>query len=259
LNTGHPNTAAGCSKEASTMKRTERHHLKENELAHLARNAQQALEERRSQATITVIAAGVVVVAVLGFFAWRNSVQGRADALLADALIIETARVGPPPAPGAPSQGLLFPTERDKQQAALAKFKAAADQYPSTDAGRFARYRQATTHMALGETNEALAAYQQVIERAGDHLYGQMARLGQAQAQARAGQFDPAINTFKELAQNKDGTLPVDGILMQLGQMYLEAGKTADAQQTFNRIVEEFPTSPFASDARRELDGLKKT
>jgi outer membrane protein assembly factor BamD (BamD/ComL family) len=46
---------------------------------------------------------------------------------------------------------------------------------------------------------------------------------------------------------------------MQLGRAYLDAGKRAEAQQTFNRIVEEFPESPFSGDARRELDSLKKT
>jgi tetratricopeptide (TPR) repeat protein len=241
------------------MKRTERHHLKENELAQLARSAQQVIEERRRQATMVLIAIGVVLVIVLGFFAWRSSTQGRAHALLAEALIVEGARVGPPAAPGTPSQGLVFPTEREKLEAALAKFKAVADQYPSTDAGQFARYREATTKMSLGDPKEAMNLYQQVIDRSGNNIYGQMARLGQAQAQARAGQFDPAINTFKELSLNKDGSLPVDGILMQLGQTYLEAGKPSDAQQTFNRLVEEFPQSPFSSEARRELDNLKKT
>jgi TolA-binding protein len=86
-----------------------------------------------------------------------------------------------------------------------------------------------------------------------------MAKLGLAEAQARSGQFDQAINTFKDLAQRKDGPLPVDGILMQLGRTYLEAGKRADAQQTFNRIVEEYPESPFTGDARKELETLKKT
>ena len=77
--------------------------------------------------------------------------------------------------------------------------------------------------------------------------------------QAQAGQYDQAINAFKELAQRKDGVLPIDGILMQLGRAYVGAGKPADAQQTFNRLVEEFPTSPYITDARRELDDLKKT
>jgi TolA-binding protein len=86
-----------------------------------------------------------------------------------------------------------------------------------------------------------------------------MARLGLAEAQARAGQYDSAINAYKELAAQRDGPLPIDGILMQLGRTYLDAGKPADAQQVFTRVVEEFPNSPFSGDARRELDTLKKT
>ena len=86
-----------------------------------------------------------------------------------------------------------------------------------------------------------------------------MARLGLAEAQARAGDLEQAINTYKELSQRKDGPLPIDGILMQLGRAYREAGKPADAQQTFTRVVDEFPDSPFTGDARRELDSLKKT
>mgnify|MGYP003694157255 CR=1 FL=1 len=107
--------------------------------------------------------------------------------------------------------------------------------------------------MSLGQPKEAGATYQQVIDRAGDNIYGQMAKLGLAESQARSGQFDQAINTFRELSLRKDGRLPVDGILMQLGRAYLDAGKRAEAQQTFNRIVEEFPESPFSGDARREL------
>jgi TolA-binding protein len=86
-----------------------------------------------------------------------------------------------------------------------------------------------------------------------------MSKLGLAEAQARQGQYEPAINTYKDLAQRKDGPLPVDGILMQLGRTYLEAGKRADAQQTFNRLVEEYPESPFTGDARKEIETLKKT
>jgi outer membrane protein assembly factor BamD (BamD/ComL family) len=86
-----------------------------------------------------------------------------------------------------------------------------------------------------------------------------MARLGLAESQAQSGQYEPAINTFKDLAQKKDGQVPVDGVLIRLGRTYLDAGKRAEAEQTFNRIVSEFPESPFSGDARRELDQLKKT
>jgi tetratricopeptide (TPR) repeat protein len=241
------------------MKTTERHHLKENELSVLARSARRAAEERRGPLLSIVVALAVLAIVALGYFGWRGRVEGRAGALLAEASIVETARVGPPAAPGAPSAGLTFPTEKEKLQAAMAKFTSVADQYPSTDAGLFARYREATILMALENPADALKSYQLVIDRAGSRIYGEMARLGLAEAQARGGQFDSAINAYKELVTQRDGSLPIDGILMQLGRTYLDAGKPADAQQVFTRVVEEFPNSPFSGDARRELDNLKKT
>jgi TolA-binding protein len=208
----------------------------------------------------TIIVAAVVVGALaIGYFVWREHVQTKVHALLAQAIAVKDARIGPPPAPGSPAGSLYFPTERERAQAALTKFKIAADAYPSTDAGVYARYQQGATELALGNMSGATTAYQQVIEKSGDKFYGQMARLGLAEAQARAGQFDQAINTFKELAQRKDGPLPVDGILMQLGRTYLEAGKRVDAQQTFTRLVEEYPESPYTGDARKELETLKKS
>jgi TolA-binding protein len=241
------------------MKRTERQHLKENELQTFARQAREQLEARRKETTGIILVAVVVAAAALGFFAWREHVQTKAHSLLAEAMAVQDARVGPPPAPGTPSGGLYFPTERERAQAALTKFKIAADAYPSTDAGTFARYQQGALSLSLGTTQGAIEAYQQVIAKAGDGFYGQMARLGLAEAQARAGQYDQAINAFKELAQRKDGPLPVDGILMQLARTYLQAGKRSDAQQTFNRLVEEYPESPYATDARREIETLKKS
>jgi len=241
------------------MKSTERHHLKENELGRLARSARETLQTRRSESTGLLAAAVVVAAIAIGYFGWREHVQTKAHALLAQAMAVQDARVGPPPAPGTPAGGLYFPTERERSQAALTKFKIAADAYPSTDAGIYARYQEGATSLALGSAPGAIAAYEQVIKESGDNFYGQMARLGLAEAQVRAGQYDPAINTFKELAQRKDGPLPVDGILMQLGRTYLEAGKRADAQQTFNRLVEEYPESPFTGDARKEIETLKKT
>jgi tetratricopeptide (TPR) repeat protein len=241
------------------MKSTERHHLKENELGRLARSARETVQTRRTETTGLIAIAVVVGALAIGYFGWREHVQTKSHGLLAEAMAVQDARVGPPPAPGTPAGGLYFPTERERSQAALTKFKIAADAYPSTDAGVYARYQEGATSLALGSTPGAISAYEQVIKQSGDNFYGQMARLGLAEAQVRAGQYDPAINTFKELAQRKDGPLPVDGILMQLGRTYLEAGKRADAQQTFNRLVEEYPESPFTGDARKEIETLKKT
>jgi TolA-binding protein len=238
------------------MKRTERHHLKQNELQRFARQAQHVIDERKRETTWVIVAVLVLAVIGGGYAIWRGRVQGRAHVLLAEALAVQEARInalGSPSAPGG------YPNERARLQAAAVKFKAAADAYPTTDSGIYARYQEAATQVALGNPAAAVTGYQEVIRRSGEGIYGQMARLGLAEAQARSGQYDQAINAFKELAQRKDGPLPVDGILMQLGRTYLDAGKGTEAQQTFNRLVQEYPESPFMSEAKRELDTLNKT
>jgi len=163
--------------------------------------------------------------------------------------------------------GWLANRERERRHGARAYYNYnirleatnVAQNQNTTDAGLFARYQEASTQMVLGNTAEAAKAYQQVIDHGGDKLYGQMARLGLAEAHARSGQYEQAITAYKELVQRKDGQLPIDGILIQLGRVYRDAGRANDAQQTFNRVVEEFPDSPFNADAKRELDALKKT
>jgi predicted negative regulator of RcsB-dependent stress response len=208
------------------MKRAERHHLKENELQTFARDVRDQLEGRQRETLLGLAAVGVIAILAIAFFAWREHTQTQAATLLAAAVAVKDARIGPP---GTAEQGLRFNNERERAQAALTKFKVAADAYPSTDAGLYARLEEAATYMTLGNPAQAATSYQQVVDKAGSSIYGQTARLGLAGAQAAQGQYDQAINAFKELAQRKDGPLPVDGILMQLGRTYLEAGKRADA------------------------------
>ncbi|HUR35792.1 MAG TPA: tetratricopeptide repeat protein [Vicinamibacterales bacterium] len=240
------------------MKRTERHHLKDNELAHLTAEAAGLLQERRGPILGIIVAVIVVLAAAGGYVSWRNRAESRAASQLAAALAVEEARVGPPAAFGQAPSGLSFVSQREKSQAALTKYKEVADAFPGSDAGLFARYRQAATAMALGTPKLAIDAYQQVISQGGDSLYAQMARLGLAEAQAQSGEYDSAINTFRDLSQRKDGPLPVDGLLMRLGRTQAEAGKPTEAEQTFNKLVAEYPDSSFAADARKELDQLKK-
>src|SRR5256885_15771769 len=142
------------------MKRTERQHLKENELQTFARQAREQLEARRRETTAIVAISVVVAAVALGFFAWRERVQSKATGLLAEAMAVQDARVGPPPAPGSPAGGLYFPTERERAQAALTKFKIPAAADPSTQARIFARYQQGALSASPRTPPGAVAAPQ---------------------------------------------------------------------------------------------------
>ena len=110
---------------------------------------------------------------------------------------------------------------------------------------------------ALGRQDEAIAAFDDVTKRSGaSSLYGRMARLGKADAQARAGQLDAAITTWKTMVTQDAANLPVDAILIELGRAYVTKGNTAEAKQAFTQIVDQHPDSPYAQEARTSLDSL---
>ncbi|HET9370308.1 MAG TPA: tetratricopeptide repeat protein, partial [Vicinamibacterales bacterium] len=149
-----------------------------------------------------------------------------------------------------------YPTETAKLEAALPKFMAAADAYPSNPAGITARYHAAKTLVALGRFDEATAQYDQVIA-SGSPLFGTTARLGKAEAQLRAAKYDPAITALKEIVDRKDAALPQDALLMELARAYRLAGKTEDARKTLTQITEQHADSPYAMEAKQEIEKLK--
>ncbi len=245
------------------MKRTQRHHLKENELAETLAAVADTVSARKSQILGILLAVLVLAAVVAGITAWRRGDDRRAEQLLADAMVTFTAPVVPATpssqpgeVPAAATLGATgsFATEAAKLNAALPKLKAASETYPNTTAGITATYHYASSLAALGKHGEAIAAFDEVISRAGrNSLYGRMALLGKADAQAQARQFDAAIATWNELAASTDEDLPKDAILMELAKTYQASGKQDEAKKTYARIVDEHPTSPYAAEAKTAL------
>jgi len=248
------------------VKRLERKHLKEDELAHTLRVAREFVEPRRSTLKNVGIAAVVVLLGVIAVGFWRERTDSRGQKELAEAMVALNAEVVPLGAKGAegmPAAAMLgatgtFATEEAKLAAALPKLKAAADAYPSSPAGMQARYHMAGALTALGRHAEAVTAFDEVIKQAGeDSLYGQMAVMGKADAQAQGGQLDAAIETWKGLAAKSGEALPVDAILMELARAYVQKGNREEARKTFTEIVDKHPQSPYTAQARAELENLQ--
>lgn len=247
------------------MKTTERHRLKDNDLAIALGQAQTWADRNSRTLFMTILVIVVIGGGVLAYSAWRNSADSNARRMLAEAMVIEESRVMPPAPPAGTTNdptalgGQLpgtYPTEKAKLEAALPKFQAAADAHPASDAGITARFHVATNLVALGRFADAIPHYDQVIA-SGAPLFAKTARLGKAEAQVRTGNYDAAIATFKELVDAKDPTLPAEALLMELARAYKAAGKTDDARKTLNQIVEQHANTPFADEAKQEIEKLK--
>lgn len=242
------------------MKRSERHRLKENELSHALNEATARLAEQRRTYGLVGAVVAVVALAIAGYWGWNTRKETRAQVRLGEALTAVQSNVEPPrpdatgkvvQAPG------TYPTINARAEASLQQFMQVANEYPSTQAGIAARYYAASALSMLGRPAEATTRYQEVVDRAGTkNFYGRMAQLGAIEAQVQAKQFDQAIAKAQALANANDESLPRDAMLMELGRAYVAAGKKAEAKQTLDKVLTEFPDSSFADEAKGLIASL---
>jgi hypothetical protein len=92
--------------------------------------------------------------------------------------------------------------------------------------------------------------------KGGTSLYGEMANLGHVQALAALKRYDEAIKTLTDLSAQRTTRLPIDGVLMELARVCRKAGKTQEARAAFKRVVDEFPESQYAGEARQQLSTM---
>jgi TolA-binding protein len=239
------------------MKGSERHRLKENELSNVLEDATARLQEHRRTVMMGAGAVLLVLVAGLGYWAWTTRSANRAQAMLGDAIVIMQSPVEETK-PGAKPGVTSYPTVNARAEAALTKFAEVYNAYPSTDAGIAARYYAASALGMLGRHAEAAARFQETVDRAGaNSFYGRMARLGVVETNAQAKKYDEAISVAQALVNNtSDDTIPRDALLMELGRVQAAAGKKAEAKQTLDKVIADFPGSPYVEEAKRMLAEL---
>jgi tetratricopeptide (TPR) repeat protein len=240
------------------MKAQERHQLKQNEFATTVVRVSETVRNNQQRIVLWIVAAIAVAVIAGGWFWWRGKQRNEAGAALASAMVVNQSPIAPAPTvPGATQAPGTFTTTKARQEAALAAFQKVAAAYPSSPEGLAAASQAAAALYSLGRYADAEKAYGDVITRAGGmSVYGLPARLGLAQALAAQSKYDAAIKEYTDLAAYRDGLLPVDGVLVELARTYVKAGKRADARATFKRVVDEFPTSVFVSEAREQMAAL---
>jgi len=242
------------------MDKAEREHLKHNDTADALFAASTYLGRHGRTLGLSAVALLLVVGILFGYRAFSARTEERAQAQLAAAVDVMGAPVAPAPASGTlavPPPAGTFATEAARNDAALRQLMAAADAYPKSDAGVQARYYAASLLADANRPGDAAAAYEQVRQHAGTStLLGRMATLGKASMQVRQKDFDAAIKSLQDLAARRDGPLPLDAVLMQLADAYQQAGRAAEAAQTLQRVVNEFPQGPYAADARQRVEAL---
>lgn len=236
------------------MKRTERHHLKEDPLAAWVLGIREMAAGRGAATTIVgaIVGIGILIGGLYGWQQWRLS---QSSEMLAAGMAIVEAPVAVDGDDQSVGEGAYGSVE-DKFEAALPLLHAAADTYPGLPAGIVARYQVAALLVTLGRTDEAVSQFEQVAELDADGVYGSMARLGRAEALLSNGDYEQAIALLQAETTSTAVDVPIDAVLMRLGIAYQLANQETEAVATYMRLLGEFPASQYRFDAQTKLDSL---
>jgi tetratricopeptide (TPR) repeat protein len=234
--------------------------IKQDELVTGVQHAATFLQAHKDEVKWTVAAVVAAVLAIGGFTFWRTTRQAEATRALNAALETFHAPVAAerPQVEGAPPAA-RFAASAEKFKQAVGEFDGVARRFGSTDAGRRARYYAALCRLELGEVAAAEKELQELSTGDKSTLEPALAKLALADAYGRSGKVDQAVATYRELADDATLAVPRDHVLMTLAHTLEDASRLDEAGASYKRLFEEFPASPYASDARQRAAFLEGT
>jgi predicted negative regulator of RcsB-dependent stress response len=179
----------------------------------------------------------VVILISIGIYSYMRYQAGQRASALAQALRIDDASVGSNETPGV----LNFPSQDEKEKAAVKAFTDVAAKYPGSDEGAIARLRLAGIASDKGNLEEAEKQYKQMIDSA-PKPYKALARLGLAQVYSAQGKYADAEKILRDAVANAAETVSKEQATIALAQVLLktnpaEAKKLVEPLRTSQRVA----------------------
>lgn len=238
------------------MKRSERHHLKQDEFVHWLDHVIYWIRE--NQRNIVNGALVLVGAALLlgGVYVYRSREAANADALLNQALEqyhgVVTPAGGAPPAADVPT----FDSSEARYRASLESFTTVADGYGTYTAGRHARYYVGLCQLGLSELDAAEESLEAVRTGNRDLLY-YLSTRALAAVKIEGDDTAGAAELYRTLVEDAQTPLPKDHLLFDLARAEERAGNVEQAQLYYERMLAEHPDSQLRGDAMTRSETLE--
>jgi predicted negative regulator of RcsB-dependent stress response len=191
----------------------------------------------------------VLVLIITGVVAWQRHQEAQAQDLLA--LAIEASER--PLAGSDEAAPDALRTEEERTALAEPMFRRVVDEYGRTDAADVARLFLANYAVARDDLAAARPLLEAFISSQGTHLLAGVARVSLYQIRITAGEGAEVIEELERYAGSDRAPLPHDVLLATLASAYEQAGDQTRARDVYQRLINEFPDSPYTMEAQRRL------
>ncbi len=140
--------------------------------------------------------------------------------------------------------------------AARSQFEEVLSKYGSTKQADVARVYLARMDFMDGRVDEAKSVLEKVAARHRGDAIGVAATLDLIRLRVASGQASEVVKELQAMAMGTDDRLPPDVALFELAAAYEAEHDVEQAREYLQKLVEEFPQSPYLRQAQQKLAEL---
>jgi tetratricopeptide (TPR) repeat protein len=218
-----------------------RHQLKEqDEITTSLQTFTELLVEKKKEVTIGVSVVAALVIIIFGWSYYSSSRTARAQAELSQAIATysDTANIK---------------SDKERYEKTIAQAQKTHDDYSSLPVGSIALYYVGLSQEGLGDTAKAVQNLQDVSQH-GDASVRAVAQFALGAIYKKHGENQKAIDAYKQLYDS--GGYSKAAAAYELAATYEANNQTDQAKEFYQKVVSEFPDSPFRQNADEALKRL---
>lgn len=236
--------------------RLSRQEIKRDEFVEALERSASFMERNTRALIIGAVALLVALAAAFGTYWWMEAREAKAAEALSEALEVSRAPVGQDAAP-ADWDGPVFADVAERRARSRELFTALQEEYSGSDAADVAIVYLAQIAAEEGDPERARNLWHSFLEEHDDHVLSGQVRVNLIHLDREQGRGEELVQELENLLTMtpEDRFLPGDVVLWELARTYEEMGRSDEAQDTYRRLTEEYPTSAYAAPARQKLPG----
>ena len=197
------------------MARLTRKELKTDKFALEVQHSVEYVNQHRQQLIRWGGIGAAVVILAVAFYVYRNHEHGVRQEALHQAMLVQNAAVGQP----STSEFMMsFPTEADRQKAAIKAFTGVATKYSGTEEGAVANYFLATNAADSGNYAEAEKDFKATIDSGGAEV-SSMAKMSLARVYASEGKLSDGEKLIQSVIDHPTTLVSKDDATLALGEL----------------------------------------
>jgi tetratricopeptide (TPR) repeat protein len=201
---------------------------------------------------LAILAAIIVLGLVLGY---RQEQTARADRALAEALRAYQAVIDPLTADPTDPRSPSFTSAEERSQAAAELLRGVRQDYARSDAARVAAAYLGRIAMEDGDFGQARSLWEEAVPKASDDMLAAEVRVNLMSLDRAEGKGDELVTRLRAMLSGPDEGLPHDLLWYQLAITLESLGRESEATEAYKRIVEDYPRSAYAPEARQRSGG----